>query len=324
MRSLRAEERPPQHALAMVPLPFVLALDISRLIDADEAEIRSAGAKHCPGANSPLAGALRWLAGRNKKLELNSEQDSTNSPKLAWTPRRMLSGLLFPGATPRDTLRPTVSTHSRRNEVEQDNYTHGPKIDDVPQSRCLRHGAFGCSSCVEVTTPLATPREASLVLRKRFLHASMVSRRHSTDSSPPRPHSTHTLAWPAGNTSPVARRLQLSPSLRVGSSEDGTRQGRSSPCRSVSWDSDIEEACLLPEWKQDAPHLQPTGYGLQPDSPLAARLTSSPHDSPLASPPHDDNVRQRRRRLAMEKLAMENGFSVERKRARARRIEERQ
>ena len=219
----------------MVPPPSVPSLNMSRFLDADEVEILSAGAKHRPGANSPLAGAFRWLAGRN-------------------------------------------------------------------------------------TT---TPREAILVLRKRFLHAIMVPRRRSTDSSPLKPLSPRT-DFTNVSPSPVARHLQLPPSLRVGSSEGGTSQCRSSPSRTVSWDTDIEEVCNFPERKQDAPPFRPRGYGLQHDSPLAARLTSSTHDVPLASPPHDDNVRQRRRRLAIEKLATENGFSVERKRARARRIEERQ
>ena len=126
----------------------------------------------------------------------------------------------------------------------------------------------------------------------------------STPTSPPR-----TLVFPAGNTSPVARRrLQLPPSLRVGSSEDGNRQGRSSPSRSVSWDSDVDEVCNSPERQQDAPPLRPRRYELRHDSPLASRLASSPHNAPRATSPEDDNARQRRRRLAMEKLATENRF----------------
>ena len=76
--------------------------------------------------------------------------------------------------------------------------------------------------------------------------------------TPPPP----TLTPLPGNTSP-ARRLEQPSSLRARSAEDGgtpQRQRSSllhSPVRSVSWDSEIEDACIIPGRQHDAPRLPP-------------------------------------------------------------------
>ena len=93
---------------------------------------------------------------------------------------------------------------------------------------------------------------------------------------------TDEIACPAGSTSPVARRLHwsnqgtaladhkaaLPSSLRHGSprsEDDGTRQRRSLPSRSVSWHSELEAVCIIPERQLDAPLLpasrRPLGRG---------------------------------------------------------------
>ncbi|KAJ1487060.1 hypothetical protein T484DRAFT_1787834 [Baffinella frigidus] len=204
--------------------PFVPSLNIVSLSDADAAEIRSAGAKHRAaaldaasnglesGANSPLSGALRWLARRNKNLELSSEPGSPSSPKPSWNPRRMLSDLLFPphAALRRASSPSTESPHSHRDKVERRNYSYAPETDYEPHNRCLRHRAFGCSSCVQVTTPLATPREAMLALRKQFYLRSVPSGRRSSDSSPPRPLSprndfTHVMPSASTSSPPIRK-----------------------------------------------------------------------------------------------------------------------
>ncbi|KAJ1492375.1 hypothetical protein T484DRAFT_1771283 [Baffinella frigidus] len=161
--------------------PSVPSLNISRLSDADAAEIRSAGVKHHAvalgaasnelesGANSPLAGALRWLARRFTR--------------------------------------------------------------SVPSGQC------------------------------------------STDSSPPKPLS------PSNDVAPVSR--------------------------AVCWDSDIEKVSIIPGRQDDSRDMHDRDPG-----------TPSGLD-------RKENVRQRRRRLVMQNLEMENRFAMERKRARALQIESR-
>ncbi|KAJ1496140.1 hypothetical protein T484DRAFT_2016386 [Baffinella frigidus] len=53
--------------------------------------------------------------------------------------------------------------------------------DEEDDDRCVKHRAFACPHCEEVTRSLVTPREAALVLRKRFIN----SRRYSSDSQTP-------------------------------------------------------------------------------------------------------------------------------------------
>ncbi|KAJ1473354.1 hypothetical protein T484DRAFT_3646282 [Baffinella frigidus] len=284
-------ERAQKHTLAMVQFS-VPSLNISRLSDADAADIRSAFSKHRAlgaasnglesGAKSPLAGASRWLARRTKNLALSSEPGSPKSPKPSWNPRRMLSDLLFPPA-------------ALRHASEQDSYSYGPEIDYAPDNRCLRHGAFDCSSCVQVATPLATHKEAVLVLRQRFLTRTMPPRRHSTGSTPPRPlspgnDSTHVspsvptspppiLSWPAGHKFPVSR-------VALRAANGGDRQ------RAVSWDADIEAVRIIPG-RQERQH-DARERVLPPSNPCR----------PLSAPSwldRNENDRERRQRFAIQR-----------------------
>ena len=128
----------------------------------------------------------KWLSGRSEKLEETSASSSPTTPRLSWTPRKMLPDFLFlyrgvgnkkSGFRRHSTSSaPTVGGRSPRDDL------------------CMLHGELKCQDCEEVNTPVATPKEALRILRTRFIRASET--------------------WPATNTPPTRDALRESDAAR--------------------------------------------------------------------------------------------------------------
>ena len=111
----------------------------------------------------------------SRHIEKAQERSTPNSPsttKIPWTPRRMLPGVssFFErlSTSVEYSLHGLSSTPTESARSPHEDELAGEPLDPSCDG-CMKHRVSGCPHCEEVMQPIATHKEAMLVLRKRFL-----------------------------------------------------------------------------------------------------------------------------------------------------------
>jgi len=177
-----------------------------------------------------------------KRTDKQPERYTPNTPsptKVSWTPRSRVAaawGLSFfsknkdlslhgMSSAPTESARsPCKSQFDEDIEYFQgDESEHGQPLTPSHDG-CMKHHVSDCPHCEEVMLPIATHREAMLVLRKRFLSRVVVVQLRAATSAPQpipskyRPQeaapTTPGLPWSARNTPPQREALWHTPPQR--------------------------------------------------------------------------------------------------------------
>ena len=112
------------------------------------------------------------LSRRSEKTQELSTANTLCTTKTPWTPRRMLPDVSsFLGrlsSSVEYSLHGLSSAPTESARIPWEDESAGPPPEPTDDG-CMKHRVSGCPHCEEVFQPIATHKEAMLVLRKRFL-----------------------------------------------------------------------------------------------------------------------------------------------------------